>query len=304
MSNAYLAKSMPDSSDQQHQPPMTSEDALAREERKEHTSMLLLLTPALVMVVVLLIMPLCWLAFQSVQTEEGFSGQLHPDFPGKHLLGHLRPDLQDQFPGDDPVDRHGLPHCLRRFAPAGFLGQPDSDLRDPAVLDQRAGAGLCLAGAPATPRTGQSDADGPWHHRPTPTLMHNTTGTVIGTARHAALLVLPLYSVMKNPPGPHASVREPWRQTLYTFRRVFPADGSAGGHGRFHPGVRHLPRLLHHPELLGGGRTILVSMLVQRNVELYHACAASSRPGAAVCGVPDRGINRFIPIERILGARQ
>ena len=32
MSNAYLAKSMPASSDQQHQPPMTSEDALAREE--------------------------------------------------------------------------------------------------------------------------------------------------------------------------------------------------------------------------------------------------------------------------------
>ena len=72
MSNAYLAKSMPDSSDQP-QPPLSSEQALAREERKEHTSMLLLLTPALVIVVVLLIMPLCWLALQSVQTEEGFS---------------------------------------------------------------------------------------------------------------------------------------------------------------------------------------------------------------------------------------
>ena len=72
MSNAYLAKSLPDSSDHRP-PPLANEAALAREERKEHTSMLLLLAPALVMVVVLLILPLCWLAFQSVQTEDGFS---------------------------------------------------------------------------------------------------------------------------------------------------------------------------------------------------------------------------------------
>ncbi|HAA40666.1 MAG TPA: ABC transporter permease, partial [Pseudomonas sp.] len=72
MSNAYLAKSMPDASD--GPPPSASSlRAIAREERKENTLMLLLLTPALVMVVVLLILPLCWLALQSVQTEEGFS---------------------------------------------------------------------------------------------------------------------------------------------------------------------------------------------------------------------------------------
>ncbi len=90
MSNAYLAKSMPDSSDQ-HQPPLTSEDALAREERKEHTSMLLLLTPALVMVVVLLIMPLCWLAFQSVQTEEGFPWPTTSAFSRKAFTGTPSP---------------------------------------------------------------------------------------------------------------------------------------------------------------------------------------------------------------------
>lgn len=73
MSNAYLAKSLPESDNHKQQPPLTNSDALAREERKENTSMMLLLTPALVMVVVLLILPMCWLAFQSVQTEEGFS---------------------------------------------------------------------------------------------------------------------------------------------------------------------------------------------------------------------------------------
>ena len=70
MSNAYLAKSLPDA---HREPPASNADALAREERRENTSMLLLLAPALFMVVVLLILPMCWLAFQSVQTEEGFS---------------------------------------------------------------------------------------------------------------------------------------------------------------------------------------------------------------------------------------
>lgn len=61
--------------------------------------MLLLLTPALVMVVVLLICrALCLATAFSVGPRKGFPGQLHPDFPGKHLLGHLRPDLQDRFP--------------------------------------------------------------------------------------------------------------------------------------------------------------------------------------------------------------
>jgi putative spermidine/putrescine transport system permease protein len=93
---------------------------------------------------------------------------------------------------------------------------------------------------------------------------------------------------------------------FYTFRRVFLPMAA--------PGVMAGSILVFviclgffiTPELLGGGRTILVSMLVQRNVELYHAWGAASAVGLVLLFVVFLifwGINRFIPIERILGAR-
>lgn len=309
MSNAYLAKSMPDSSDQQHQPPMTSEDALAREERKEHTSMLLLLTPALVMVVVLLIMPLCWLAFQSVQTEEGFSlanyirifqESIYWDtfaltFKISFLVTIL--SIVMGFPIAYAASRlQGfwvnlilicviLPFwtsvLVRAYAWLVLLqrrGLVNQTLMDLGIIDQPL------------------------------TLMHNTTGTVIGTL-HVMLpfMVLPLYSVMKKIPQDLMQASESLgAKPFYTFRRVFLPMAA--------PGVMAGSILVFviclgffiTPELLGGGRTILVSMLVQRNVELYHAWGAASAVGLVLLFVVFLifwGINRFIPIERILGAR-
>ncbi|MEZ1440979.1 ABC transporter permease [Pseudomonas shirazica] len=309
MSNAYLAKSMPDSSDQQHQPPMTSEDALAREERKEHTSMLLLLTPALVMVVVLLIMPLCWLAFQSVQTEEGFSlanyirifqKSIYWDtfaltFKISFLVTIL--SIVMGFPIAYAASRlQGfwanlilicviLPFwtsvLVRAYAWLVLLqrrGLVNQTLMDLGIIDQPL------------------------------TLMHNTTGTVIGTL-HVMLpfMVLPLYSVMKKIPQDLMQASESLgAKPFYTFRRVFLPMAA--------PGVMAGSILVFviclgffiTPELLGGGRTILVSMLVQRNVELYHAWGAASAVGLVLLFVVFLifwGINRFIPIERILGAR-
>ena len=309
MSNAYLAKSMPDSSDQQHQPPMTSEDALAREERKEHTSMLLLLTPALVMVVVLLIMPLCWLAFQSVQTEEGvslanyiriFQESIYWDtfaltFKISFLVTIL--SIVMGFPIAYAASRlQGfwanlilicviLPFwtsvLVRAYAWLVLLqrrGLVNQTLMDLGIIDQPL------------------------------TLMHNTTGTVIGTL-HVMLpfMVLPLYSVMKKIPQDLMQASESLgAKPFYTFRRVFLPMAA--------PGVMAGSILVFviclgffiTPELLGGGRTILVSMLVQRNVELYHAWGAASAVGLVLLFVVFLifwGINRFIPIERILGAR-
>jgi hypothetical protein len=80
--------------------------------------------------------------------------------------------------------------------------------------------------------------------------------------------------------------------------------GPLGAH-RVDGALDHRPGDLA-PELLGGGRTILVSMLVQRNVELYHAWGAASAVGLVLLFVVFLifwGINRFINIERILGAR-
>lgn len=307
MSNAYLAKSVPDSSDQP--PPLTSEHALAREERKEHTSMLLLLTPALVMVVVLLIMPLCWLALQSVQTEEGFSlanylrifqETIYWDtfaltFKISFMVTVL--SIVMGFPIAYAASRlHGfwanlilicviLPFwtsvLVRAYAWLVLLqrrGLVNQTLMDLGIIDQPL------------------------------TLMHNTTGTVIGTL-HVMLpfMVLPLYSVMKKIPQDLMQASESLgAKPFYTFRRVFLPMAA--------PGIMAGSILVFviclgffiTPELLGGGRTILVSMLVQRNVELYHAWGAASAVGLVLLFVVFLifwGINRFIPIERILGAR-
>lgn len=309
MSNAYLAKSMPDSSDQQHQPPMTSEDALAREERKEHTSMLLLLTPALVMVVVLLIMPLCWLAFQSVQTAEGFS-----------LANYIR-IFQESIYWDTFALTFKISFLVTilsivmgfpiAYAASRLQGFWANLILICVILPfwtsvlVRAYAWLVLLQRRGL--VNQTLMDLGIIDQPL-TLMHNTTGTVIGTL-HVMLpfMVLPLYSVMKKIPQDLMQASESLgAKPFYTFRRVFLPMAA--------PGVMAGSILVFviclgffiTPELLGGGRTILVSMLVQRNVELYHAWGAASAVGLVLLFVVFLifwGINRFIPIERILGAR-
>ena len=309
MSNAYLAKSMPDSSDQQHQPPMTSEDALAREERKEHTSMLLLLTPALVMVVVLLIMPLCWLAFQSVQTEEGFS-----------LANYIR-IFQESIYWDTFALTFKISFLVTilsivmgfpiAYAASRLQGFWANLILICVILPfwtsvlVRAYAWLVLLQRRGL--VNQTLMDLGIIDQPL-TLMHDTTGTVIGTL-HVMLpfMVLPLYSVMKKIPQDLMQASESLgAKPFYTFRRVFLPMAA--------PGVMAGSILVFviclgffiTPELLGGGRTILVSMLVQRNVELYHAWGAASAVGLVLLFVVFLifwGINRFIPIERILGAR-
>lgn len=309
MSNAYLAKSMPDSSDQQHQPPMTSEDALAREERKEHTSMLLLLTPALVMVVVLLIMPLCWLAFQSVQTEEGFS-----------LANYIR-IFQESIYWDTFALTFKISFLVTilsivmgfpiAYAASRLQGFWANLILICVILPfwtsvlVRAYAWLVLLQRRGL--VNQTLMDLGIIDQPL-TLMHNTTGTVIGTL-HVMLpfMALPLYSVMKKIPQDLMQASESLgAKPFYTFRRVFLPMAA--------PGVMAGSILVFviclgffiTPELLGGGRTILVSMLVQRNVELYHAWGAASAVGLVLLFVVFLifwGINRFIPIERILGAR-
>ncbi len=308
MSNAYLAKSMPDSGEQPR-PPLTSEHALAREERKEHTSMLLLLTPALVMVVVLLIMPLCWLALQSVQTEEGFS-----------LANYIR-IFQETIYWDTFALTFKISFMVTilsivmgfpiAYAASRLQGFWANLILICVILPfwtsvlVRAYAWLVLLQRRGL--VNQTLMDLGIIDQPL-TLMHNTTGTVIGTL-HVMLpfMVLPLYSVMKKIPQDLMQASESLgAKPFYTFRRVFLPMAA--------PGIMAGSILVFviclgffiTPELLGGGRTILVSMLVQRNVELYHAWGAASAVGLVLLFVVFLifwGINRFIPIERILGAR-
>ncbi|HET7889319.1 MAG TPA: ABC transporter permease [Bradyrhizobium sp.] len=139
-------------------------------------------------------------------------------------------------------------------------------------------------------------------------LVHNTFGTVVATL-HILLpfMVLPLYATMEKIPrdlllagaslGAHP---------MLVFRKVFLPLSL--------PGVLAGCTLVFvlslgfyiTPELLGGGRTIMVSMMVSRNVELYDQWGAASAVGMvllAAVGAILFAVSRFLPLERVLGHR-
>ncbi|KRE00453.1 ABC transporter permease [Bosea sp. Root381] len=139
-------------------------------------------------------------------------------------------------------------------------------------------------------------------------LVHNELGTVIATV-HILLpfMVLPLYSTMQKIP-----------------RELMLAGASLGG-GPLHSFLRiflplSLPGVVAGltlvfvltlgfyitPELLGGGRTIMISMVVARNVELYNQWGAASAVGVvllvsvlAIFAL----VGRIIPLDKMLGQK-
>jgi putative spermidine/putrescine transport system permease protein len=137
-------------------------------------------------------------------------------------------------------------------------------------------------------------------------LVHNTFGTVVATV-HILLpfMVLPLYAAMQK--IPHDLVQAGASlggSPSHVFWRVFLPLSL--------PGVLAGATLVFvlclgfyiTPELLGGGRTVMVSMLVSRNIELYNQWGAASAVGvvlllsvAVIFGV----VSRFIPLDRVLG---
>ncbi len=139
-------------------------------------------------------------------------------------------------------------------------------------------------------------------------LVHNELGTVIATV-HILLpfMVLPLYSTMQKIPrelmlagaslggGP-----------LHTFLRVFlPLSLPGVVAGLTLVFVLTLGFYIT-PELLGGGRTIMISMVVSRNVELYNQWGAASAVGVvllvAVIAVFAL-VGRIIPLDKMLGQK-
>lgn len=139
-------------------------------------------------------------------------------------------------------------------------------------------------------------------------LVHNELGTVIATV-HILLpfMVLPLYSTMQKIP-----------------RELMLAGASLGG-GPLHSFLRvflplSLPGVVAGltlvfvltlgfyitPELLGGGRTIMISMVVSRNVELYNQWGAASAIGVVllVCVLAIfMLVGRIIPLDKMLGQK-
>jgi putative spermidine/putrescine transport system permease protein len=139
-------------------------------------------------------------------------------------------------------------------------------------------------------------------------LVHNTFGTVVATL-HILLpfMVLPLYATMQKIPRDLLQAGASLGgNPVHVFWRVFLPLSL--------PGVLAGSTLVFvlslgfyiTPELLGGGRTIMVSMLVSRNVELYDQWGAASAVGVvllvAVAAI-FLLVSRFIPLDRVLGQK-
>ena len=140
------------------------------------------------------------------------------------------------------------------------------------------------------------------------TLMNNFTGTVIGML-HIMLpfLILPLYATMKKIDfdlmkasaslGAHP-IRAFW--TIY-----FPLSMPGLVAGTLLVFVLSLGFYIT-PELLGGGRVVMVSMLIQRNVTLYFEWGSASSVAIVLLvliGIIFWILNRFLAVERVFGAR-
>ena len=139
-------------------------------------------------------------------------------------------------------------------------------------------------------------------------LVHNELGTVIATV-HILLpfMVLPLTATMRAIPRDLLrAAASLGGSPAHSFLRVFLPLSM--------PGVLAGLTLVFvlalgfyiTPELLGGGRTIMASMVVSRNVELYSAWGAASAVAVvllACVGLVFAVVGRLVPLDRILGQR-
>ena len=140
------------------------------------------------------------------------------------------------------------------------------------------------------------------------TLVNNEFGTVIATI-HILLpfMVLPLYAAMKKiPPVLILAGSSLGGSPSHVFLRVFlPLSLPGMIAGVVLVFVLTLGFYIT-PELLGGGRTYMVSMLVSRNIEVYNEWGAASSISVALMlcvFLIFRLASLLIPFERIMGTR-
>jgi putative spermidine/putrescine transport system permease protein len=283
-------------------------EALQRHERQEQMLMLLLLAPALAVIVVLLLVPLLWLAWQSIY-HDGFT------------LENYRRIATEQVYWSSFTQTFRISFIVTVAAvllgyPVAYAASAASRWWSVVILAMvvlpfwtsvlvRAYAWLILLQRTGIINNGLQSLgliDAPI------TLVNNELGTIIATI-HILLpfMVLPLYAAMQKIP-----------------RDLIMAGASLGGspaHVFFRvflplslPGVIAGVVLVFvlslgfyiTPELLGGGRIFMISNLVSRNVELYNQWgAASSISVVLLLGVFAIfwAASRVIPVERLMGMR-
>ncbi len=287
---------------------MTAIDPSLRYQRREQGLMLLLASPAVIVIVALVVIPVGWLMTQSVY-DNGFT-----------LEHYRRIFTEDVYWRSFTLTfRIALTVTVMTLVlgyPVAYAAAHVKRPWDVLILSfvilpfwtsvlVRAYAWLVLL-----QRTGVTNQmlEGLGLITEPLALVHNELGTVIATV-HILLpfMVLPLYSTMQKIP-----------------RELMLAGASLGG-GPLHSFLRiflplSLPGVVAGltlvfvltlgfyitPELLGGGRTIMISMVVSRNVELYNQWGAASAVGVvllvAVLAI-FMAVGRIIPLDKMLGQK-
>jgi putative spermidine/putrescine transport system permease protein len=276
-------------------------------QRREDRTMLLLMTPALLVIVLLLVAPLAWLSWQSIWNH-GFTFENYRRiFTGVYLDTFL---LTFKLSVIVTIVTLLLGYPVAYFAAsvsprfsALILGMVILPFWTSVLV--RTYAWLVLL-----QRTGVINkalmATGLIDHPLQ--LAYNQLGTVIAMV-HILLpfMVLPLYSAMqKIPQNLSQAGASLGGSPLHVFARVFlPLSMSGVIAGVTLVFVLCLGFYIT-PELMGGGKSVMVSMVVSRNVEIYNSWGAASAVSVVLL-VCVFGIfytaSRVVPLEKTLGAK-
>ena len=283
-------------------------NAAARHQRREDRTMLLLIAPALIVIVVLLVVPLAWLSWQSIYADGFTLDNYRRIFTGSAYGATFALTFKLSFIVTLVTLLLGYPVA---YAAAALPPKLSALVLGLVILPfwtsvlVRTYAWLVLlqrTGLVNKTLLSMGVIDHPLQ------LAYNQLGTIIAMV-HILLpfMVLPLYSAMQKIPGNlvHAGASL-GGSPLHVFLRVFlPLSLSGVLAGATLVFILCLGFYIT-PELMGGGRSMMVSMLVSRNVELYDKWGAASAVSVVllVCVFAIfYAVSRVIPLEKTLGAK-
>jgi len=270
--------------------------------------MLFLMTPALAVIVILLIVPLAWLSWQSIYHDGSFTlANYQRIFTGTYL---------DTFLLTFKLSFIVTGLTLLLGYPVAYFAASQSPRVSSLILGMvvlpfwtsvlvRTYAWLVLlqrTGLVNKALMSMGIIDTPLQ------LAYNQLGTVIAMV-HILLpfMVLPLYSAMQKIPSNLVQAGASLGGSpLHVFLRVFlPLSMSGVLAGATLVFVLCLGFYIT-PELMGGGKSIMVSMVVSRNVEIYNSWGAASAVSLVllVCVFAIFYLaSRVVPLEKTLGAK-
>ncbi len=289
--------------------PASPSDPSVVHKRQEQRLVLLLLAPSLAVVGCLLIVPLCWLVWQSVRQDGAFT------------LAHYARFFSDAVYWTTFLQTFRIAFIVTAVTvllgyPIAYVAAGASRRWSIFILAMvilpfwtsvlvRAYAWLILLQRRGLVNSVLTDfglIQDPL------ALVNNELGTVIATV-HILLpfMVLPLYATMQKIPAELTMAGASLGGTpFYVFTRVFlPLSLPGVVAGMVLVFVLTLGFYIT-PELLGGGRTYMVSMLVSRNIEVYNEWGAASSISIVLLAcvfLVFRLASLIIPFERIMGAR-